>query len=241
MIEPWGLVREIDPDEESTWRSRVFLTIDVDWAPDFVLEDCRNFLQQFGVPTTWFITHESDYFSDFSSASVEMGIHPNFTTLLSNPSQESDSAKIIKNARLLVPEATSFRNHSLVQSSPLLNQFRDCGYTHDCNLFLPAVPVESLAPWRHWNGLIRVPHCWEDDIWLLSGCRDLCEVLRFRHGGMVVIDIHPIHVYLNTSRIEDYENAKPFMRDQERLSAMRKRSPKRGVRDVLIEAAEKFS
>lgn len=237
----WGTISEINPNIEETWKSRFFLTIDVDWAADFVVEYCKNFIEDLGVPSTWFMTHESEKLSSLILPGIERGTHCNFLPNLTGQHTATSSEVIVRRARELVPEAVSFRNHSLVQSSRLLDQFAEQGFTHECNLLLPYTPVEFLAPWRHWNGLIRVPHCWEDDVWVLGGCQDLSSLLRRGHGGLVVIDLHPIHLYLNTSDWVSYEKCRGAMSDLKQLEEIRTSNTGFGVRNALESAWENLS
>jgi len=232
----WGKVSEINPRIEETWKSRFFLTIDVDWAPDFIIEYCKSFIEDLGIPSTWFLTHKSQELSALNHQGIERGTHCNFLSNFVGQQNATGSEVIVRSARELVPEAVSFRNHSLVQSSRLLDQFAEQGFTHECNLLLPYIPVEFLAPWRHWNGLIRVPHCWEDDVWLLGGCQDLSSLLRRKHGGLVVIDVHPIHLYMNTSDWLSYEKCKGVISDREQLEVIRIGNTGFGVRDALESA-----
>lgn len=234
----WGRVSEIDPHDDSSWRSRFFLTVDADWAPDFVIEDCLRFLAQFGIPTTWFVTHNSIALGDVNPEEVELGLHPNFSPLITNPDGKTNGEDILRTAKLMVPFATSFRNHSLVQSSPLLDLFQKFGFTHECNLLLPHTAVSAIQPWFHWNGIVRVPHCWEDDVWVIGGCRDLSEIVRPGLAGITVLDIHPIHIYLNTSNWDTYKSSIEFVNNQSRMDEVRLKSFGHGVRTVVEQMLE---
>ena len=64
----------------------------------------------------------------------------------------------------LVPEATSIRSHGLTQNSRLLDLMKDMGYLRESNLLITLSSGLTLTPFYHWNGLLRVPYFWEDDI-----------------------------------------------------------------------------
>ncbi len=112
----------------------------------------------------------------------------------------------------IVPEAKSVRSHSMTQSSNLLQLFHDKGLTRDCNHFIPHQAGIELQPWYLWNGLIKVPYFWEDDASVIYG-ENLNEIgILLLKKGLKVFDFHPIHVFLNTEKIERYEETRDFHR-----------------------------
>ena len=58
----------------------VVLTLDTDWAPDFVIDFVAKQLVAYQVRATWFVTHASPAVERLSQHSdlFELGIHPNF-------------------------------------------------------------------------------------------------------------------------------------------------------------------
>ena len=79
----FGLIREIRPERPETWRGRVFLTLDLDWACDGVLEDTIDLVEGEDVSATWFVTHDTPLLERIrSNPRFELGIHPNFNGLL---------------------------------------------------------------------------------------------------------------------------------------------------------------
>src|ERR1017187_7044133 len=97
----------------------VALTLDIDWAPDFVIDFAADLLIRRRVKATWFVTHSSpavDRLRDHPEL-FELGIHPNF---LPGSSQGKTVAEVLSFCRACVPEARSMRTHALVQSSGLL-------------------------------------------------------------------------------------------------------------------------
>ena len=53
-----GTLSRIDPADESTWRGKVFLTLDLDWAHDEVVRECIDLVERAGVHATWFVTRK---------------------------------------------------------------------------------------------------------------------------------------------------------------------------------------
>lgn len=225
-IGAFGCIGSIDPDREDTWRGRIFVTVDVDWASDAVLAHTAELLARIGVAATFFVTHDTPVLRDIRShPRFELGIHPNFNDLLTGSEAHAGDARS-KIAALLdvVPEARCVRSHSMTQSSRLLETFSAFGLTHDCNHFVPSFTGIVLVPYRHWNGMVRVPYFWEHDVALLyrDGMqREMNIRAAARAAGLRVFDFHPIHVALNTPTMEYYEATRAVHRDWDAVRAAR--------------------
>jgi len=214
----FGLISEIAPDEKSTWENRLFVTLDIDWAADFVLERTIDLVESHGIKATWFITHDTPVLQRLKDNKLfELGIHPNFNFLLQGDARNGRNAEeVIDRLLAIVPDATAVRSHDMTQSSSLLNLFKSKGLTHDSNHFIPAQGAIPLKPWLLWNGLIKVPYFWEDDVHCMyqeQRCIDHFSTLP----GIKVFDFHPIHVYLNTENMDRYERCRPYHREQAKL------------------------
>jgi hypothetical protein len=230
----FALVSAIQPDDRRTWTGRIFLTLDIDWAADDVLSDSIDVVEAAKVPATWFVTHETPLLGRLRSNPLfELGIHPNFNPLLAGERADGDdAATVIDRLQKIVPEARVVRSHSMAQSSQLLQLFRNRGFTHDCNHFIPAQAGIVLGPWLHWNGLIKVPYFWEDDVHCQSRQNTpMCELTQ--RPGLRVFDFHPIHVYLNTETMERYERTREIHHDSRALRAERSGDPA-GARELLF-------
>lgn len=186
------------------------LTLDIDWAPDFVIDQVAQILIENKVKVTWFVTHQSEAIERLreNNELFELGIHPNMLYGSMHGETEDEVLTFIKN---IVPDATSMRTHGLYQSSNwLVKAAKDYGVLIDVSLFLPR--AANLHPHQmKLNGLSlwRIPYFWEDDsemfeddpIWSISD-----EGLNV--SGLRVFDFHPIHIALNTDSFEKYENIK---------------------------------
>lgn len=63
----------------------VFFTFDIDWACDEVLSDTIDIIEAAGVSATFFVTHQTTLLERLrANSAIELGVHPNFNTLLSN-------------------------------------------------------------------------------------------------------------------------------------------------------------
>lgn len=212
------------------------LTVDIDWAHDLVIHDTLSLIEQFGEKATWFVTHETPLLIEIlSSTGHELGIHPNFNPLLEG--MPGNSLQILETLMELVPEARALRSHSLTRSSKLSNFFRKVGITHESNIFLPPHINSQIEAWRDYSGLIQVPIRWEDDVRLIDD--SIGEpVEHLNRTNLFVVDVHPIHIYLNTLTIDDYENSRAHMQDPGWLLANRRPKNCGGTRDRLIALLE---
>jgi hypothetical protein len=232
--EAFSTVSAVKPDDPASWEGRAFLTFDIDWAHDGVLEAAIAVVEQADVHATWFVTHDTPLLARLrANPKFELGLHPNFLPLLmrGDPSNGATAEEVLDRLLGIVPEAKSVRSHSLVQSGRLLELFRDKGLSHEASAFLPEASAMTLKPWTDWFGVIRVPYFWEDDFWCDSGrTGDLAELAA--RPGIRGFDFHPIHVFLNTDRLSRYESARADFRDPERLRA-HVNGDSIGVGDVL--------
>lgn len=187
-----------------------FLTFDIDWAPDFVIDYVADVLVENRVKATWFVTHQSEAVERLREQTelFELGIHPN---ALPGSTHGKTEDEVLKHILEIVPQAVSMRTHGLYQSSYWLwKASREYGVQIDVSLFLPR--TAGLTPHKlSWNGssIWRVPYFWEDDtemfedepIWSVSDA-------RLNLHGLKVFDFHPIHIALNTNRFEHYTHLK---------------------------------
>jgi hypothetical protein len=214
-------INQIIPSKEKTWKNHVFLTFDMDWAIDDILENTISILEKADVSATWFITHKTPLLCRLrENKKFELGIHPNFNKLLfqSDFSNGKDAKEIVGRLMDLVPEAVSVRSHSLTQSSTLLDLFKEFGLSYDCNHFIPASLGYPLSPWKSWNEMVLIPHSWEDDIHIMyQWDYSITDILKTQ--GLHVFDFHPIHVALNTESLTRYENSRSFHLDWDNLQS----------------------
>ena len=96
----------------------VLVTLDVDWAPDCVIDAVAALLIDANVRATWFITHESPALDRLRQRPdlFELGIHPNF---FPGSTHGTDPKEILRHCMSLVPEAKSIRTHGLYQSGQI--------------------------------------------------------------------------------------------------------------------------
>lgn len=65
------------------WNENVFLTFDMDWAIDEVMEDFYALLKKYGLVGTIHVTHETSMLEQFRIDGIlDLGIHPNYNLAL---------------------------------------------------------------------------------------------------------------------------------------------------------------
>ena len=209
----------------------IFITMDLDWASDEVIEDSLALINAANIPVTIFVTHKTKLLETMrKNKLIRLGIHPNFYPLLQNQA-DKDYLAVIREMKALVPEAVCARSHGLVDSTAILMALKETGITHDLNLFIPFDSGIQVKPFRHFSGMLRLPYFFEDDAQCLLKKRYKAEEHILGSGdGLRIFNFHPIHLYLNSEKLDNYQNAKPFMQDFQALRQFVNESPERGTR-----------
>ena len=182
------------------------ITLDTDWAPDFVMEEVAEVLIKNKVKSTWFVSHKSKFIDQLSIYSdlIELGLHPNY---LPNSSHGQTSAEILKTAQSIVPDSHIIRTHALVQSSHLLYEWvKDFGITADFSIFLrESANIEPHIVYFEDKPLIRCPFFWEDDTNTVVPDKtwDFSDP-RYHFSGLKIFNFHPMYIYLNCDVMDGY-------------------------------------
>ena len=92
-----------------------------------------------------------------------------------------------------------------------------------------------LQPWKLWNGLLKVPHFWEDDaVCIYRNNTSITELLH--RNGLKVFDFHPIHVFLNTESLSRYDETRQWHKSTSKL--INHRYSGHGTRSKLLQLLE---
>ncbi|EOC99968.1 hypothetical protein [Caldisalinibacter kiritimatiensis] len=172
------------------------LTLDVDWASEDALKYCYNTLNEFDIPMTFFITHKSKFISQLLKENkIEAGIHPNFAK---GSSHGSTHDEVIEYCLKLLPKAEVFRCHRYYDVNDITDKFFKLGFKYDSNL---CTLLENVPPFVHRSGLIRFPVFFEDGAYLYHNMNLNFKEVKEKHfaqPGIKVINLHPMHIALNT-------------------------------------------
>lgn len=208
---------------------------DIDWAPEPVIEDIISIFEQYTIPCTLFATHSSPVVMGCNRKLFEIGIHPNFNGLLEGKGGSVDA--ILDDLLNQFPEAKGVRSHSLTQNSRILQKFSERGLEYDANEFFPY--HSNLHCWQLWNGIVRVPFNWGDDVHYMFNKQYNDCGLRFVDDALNILNFHPIHVFLNTENAARYEAAKQHYGDVASLEKHKNKTGEPGTRDLLLNLLEK--
>lgn len=188
------------------------LTFDVDWAPDFAIEYVVNELIERGIKSTWFVTHASPVVEKLKKDKdlFELGIHPNF---LPNSTQGKTIEEVMNKMLSILPGSKIVRTHAMFQSTYLYrlltNRF---GIEIDSSLLLPFMPnlLPIMVYFQHGGkSLTRIPIFWEDDIMMYYPDHDWKFTdKRYHSEGLKVYNFHPLHIWLNSCTMKNYEELK---------------------------------
>lgn len=214
---------------------------DLDWAPDFVTSDLVDILTSNKIKSTWFITHKSPILNFLREQNqlIELGIHPNF---LPNSTQGNSMEEIISHCLNIVPEAKSMRTHAYVQSSLLFSYVvKNTNIKIDASIFTPHFPnIEVIDYWVDGGLINRIPVFWEDDNEMkIPGHNWDLKNLDISGPGLKIFAFHPIHIYLNTTELDEYAMIKqrfPSLSEAEKTDVDQFiQREKRGTRDFFLE------
>ncbi len=183
------------------------ITLDVDWASDYMIFEAAEYLIKAGVKATWFITHNSsEIIKLFDHPELfEVGIHPNFCV---GSTQGDSPSEIMENLLKIVPNSSSMRTHALMQSSHLLKMARmDFGILNDVSLHLQ--DTHGIVPHAFYVSknvpVFRFPYFWEDDTEMNKPSPQFFLTPEKHHNfGLKIFDFHPVHLSLNSSSMDDY-------------------------------------
>lgn len=203
------------------YSKNIFLTFDIDWSPDFVVQHLVDILEKHNVSGTFFCTHHNKFFDRLKNHSlIELGLHPNYNFLLDLKS-DITAKKIVFKLSSYYPEAVSIRSHSLFQNSALFFLYKQLGLKIDSNIFIPEWSGLELKAYREVNGMVRAPYFWEDDVHALAienGVEKNWKTKKYlKNKGLKIFDFHPIHVYLNTENLKRYDSSKHFLQQKAKL------------------------
>lgn len=205
-------------------------TSDIDWAPEAVIADTIELFNTYNVKCTLFCTHHSAVIDSIKhDENFELGIHPNFLPVMTQ--QKGTINEAIEKVLEIVPDAKGVRSHSLVQSTPLFETFKNYGLQYEANTNLPY--KNDIEPYKLWNGLVKVMHNFEDDVHFMYKHSFNDTRINTYENKLNVFSMHPIHIYLNTDTEQTYNNARMHYQNAGELIKLRN-TKTWGTRDMLI-------
>ena len=187
------------------------ITIDTDWAPDWMIEEVAKPLIANNVKATWFVTHKSSAIDALRKYDklFEIGLHPNF---LQDSSQGNSYQEVISSLLEIYPNTKTVRSHSLFQCGKVLKMLvEEYGIRIDCSIHLrKCANIEPFVVKYSTDGplLCRVPHYFQDNIDMSSALSWELKDNGLKKSGLKVFCFHPLHIILNSKNVEPYDNMK---------------------------------
>lgn len=196
------------------------ITLDVDWAPDFMIDYVAQILIDYNVKATWFITHESPAIDRLRQNPdlFEIGAHPNF---LSGSIHGQTPEEVWRQIRKIAPEAVSIRTHGLYQSSWYYIEAIREGFLYDVSTLLPGHPCPAPVSFQWSNGsILKIPFVWEDDVEFQKPepCWQGENINTSSYPA--ILNFHPVHIYLNSENNLRYQNFKKLFYNNNNISSL---------------------
>jgi len=228
-----GSLIDIVPEDLATWRNKIFITFDIDWAHDDVLLDTYQLCLDAGVKSTFFVTHQTKLLEKLDADElVTLGIHPNFQPLLRKSPDGLSIQEEICRLMEIVPSAICTRSHGVIQGGILLQEIVKHGIMFEANDSIPFESGIQVKPFRTMYNLVKTPYVWTDEHeWAFDRRTNFARLMD--DFDFLVGDFHPIHVFLNTENADRYERTREFHSNPKEL--IKHRYEGHGTRTLLKE------
>lgn len=200
-----------------------------------MIEALTERLERDSLPATVFCTHRSPAVDRLLALDgVETALHPNFL------GDDRDEARVLRALHALFPLARGLRNHVLYHHSRLLPLYHQHGLRYISNDLSFLQP--QLSARYDYTGMVRLPIFWEDDVHSVyfDGAFDLKTQVDLRQPGLKVFSFHPVHLYLNTARLEHYSAIKSQLTDQRALAPLAGQGVATFFEQLVAQGAEHF-
>lgn len=195
---------------DNKYYDEVCLTLDIDWAPEPVVEIVVEMLSTANVRATFFATHDSPALLRLDPQKFEVGLHPNFNNVTNG-----DYDDAVRKLKALYPAATGARSHGLFVSTAILQRYMEHGLKYESNIFMPL--HGRLHPVTRFKELISIPFYWSDDKHLSLSDSFSVNDLGLRALGLKVYNFHPMHIFMNTHSDQHYQSYKKHYQNYDAL------------------------
>ncbi len=209
-------------------------TTDIEWAPEWAIEDLFALADAYEVPLTPFLTHRSAFLWRRFAGSPEaggVGVHPNF---LPGSTHGDTVAAVIDHVTQLWPQARTFRAHCFYDETRMHRQMAERGFRYDSNLCAFLQP--GLVPLRTATRILRFPVFWEDDLHSRLGLPWAVQAIEgeLRSPGLKIFNVHPARVALNVPD-EAFHQSRRSLNEVRELSVEEHANRGAGTRSLLEE------
>lgn len=176
-------------------RNLICITSDLDWASEYAARKAFEYFDENEVKVTAFVTNPNSAVDEYAEkGKIKLGIHPNF---MPGSSQGSNYDEVIDYCFKLVPNADCFRAHRYYDVNDTMDKLTKRGILYESNV---CTLMDIVSPFLHRSKTISFPIFWEDGAFLYYA-EDFDFSLMKKQllsPGLKVINIHPMHLMLNT-------------------------------------------
>ena len=207
-------------------KKTVVITMDIDWAPDEVVQYAFDILNKYQIKATIFMTHKMGV----GHAPHEIGIHPNFTSI--------DFEKHLVERLDDFPGIKGARSHSLLFSERFRPLYEKYNIEYDSNSM--RYKQKNILPYLISPSVVEIPLFWMDNFCLeMEGDYPdySIDTLDMASEGIKLFNFHPVHVFLNTCSLSEYFSAKVDYHNAGKLQHHRN-TKRNGTKDFLITLLE---
>lgn len=173
----------------------ICFTMDIDWASEYAIQCAIAIFREAGLPVTTFLTHKSaEIDRALAAGEIKCGIHPNF---MPDSSQGDTYQKVVDFCFDLLPQARLCRAHRYYEVNDTMELLTKKGIVAESNI---CTLLDVVPPFLHRSNIISFPIFWEDGAYLYNyegfNYTEFWEKLNT--PGLKVLNIHPMHIMLNT-------------------------------------------
>lgn len=186
----------------------IYLSMDIDWAPDWAIRRAVDVVLERGLSVTLFVTHESAAIRALEGdRRVELAWHPNY---LPGSDHGATPGEVLDTMAALCPGGRGVRAHHLWRGTSYVVEYGRRGLVYEASDLLFLQP--GLVGGRYWNGVAQLPLWWEDDVHMLHGRpMRLDQVPLDLAPPLAVFDFHPTLLALNSADLEGYGRLKAWL------------------------------
>jgi hypothetical protein len=190
----------------------VCITFDVDFAPDYMIQNVLSLLERYDAKATFFATHLTPLLQEVAAQGFhEVGLHPNLTP---GTTQGTGLEDILGKLKAAYPDVVGNRFHVLGYSYRDLVTMGKSGFIYDVSTLRFNCPY-LLPAWHPDLGMTLLTYSWEDGICENASLPMSMESMDLDSPGMKICNFHPMNVYINgpdsRARLEFLAEAGPLL------------------------------
>lgn len=216
-------------------KKNILLSFDVDWAPEYMLEDLLILLNDTISACTIFATHYSPLLIKYTKQ-YEIGLHPNFNFLLEGK-QNSNYRTIIDDLIAMYPHTVGYRSHSLTNNTNIQQYFKEKSFIYESN------QLSHSHNQHYYDELEDMSHIFinfSDGLFIKHFSNDLNAFSanlyqRIETTSNTTFMFHPVHIFLNSTGYDNYNKIKTNLNDYKTVKQHINNYEHNGVRKLFIQ------